>query len=232
MLTTAPDATLSPPAGDGTATDTPTHTPAAGAQSVAPGAGAIDPNSPLAQKLNGAAASAVDQFLAGSKKRPGQRGPDQKPRKPRAKNIVPLESLGNAAPDPLLEEGTPTPLGGVVVESPAFDEETARQVIEIGVGLLNDGASAIVRAIAKKETGDQKLAEDAAKEVRMGDKVEGAIKLGSMQCAKKYAVQTKYAPELLLGGGLVIWAGQVAASVRALKQTGAALREAHQAKAA
>lgn len=169
-----------------------------------------------------ASASAVDQHLSESKKSRGQRGPDKRPRKARG---VPLESLGNGTVETPLEESPPEPLGGIVESQPAFDEETARTLVEISVGLLNDGASAIIRAIAKKETGDDKLAEEAAQSVRMSEKIETTVKAGGLACAKKYAVNMAYAPELMLGGGLVIWAGQVTMTGRALRAKGAELRQ-------
>jgi hypothetical protein len=163
----------------------------------------------------------VDQHLAESKKR-GQRGPDKRKRRPR--NIVPLENLAGGPGPTLLEESPPAPLAPVLADVPTFDEETARSLVEIGCGLLNDGAAAIVRAIAKKETGDEKLAEEAGAAVRMSEKIEKAVTLGAIQCAKKYAVRLEYAPEIMLGGGLVIWAGQVSLSIKALKEQGATLR--------
>lgn len=153
-----------------------------------------------------------------------KRGPDKKPRKPRG-NSVPLDNLVDGPGETLLEEGTPTPLAGVVEIEPTFDEETAREMVEIGIGLLNDGASAIVRAIAKKETGDEKLAIEAGESVRMTEKIEKTVKTGAVKCAKKYAVRMDYAPEIMLGGGLVIWAGQVSMTAKALRAKGAELRE-------
>lgn len=172
----------------------------------------------------------MDQHLAESAKRGrGQRGPDKAPRKPR----VPLAGMVNGADPALLAEASPEPLGGWVDPEPSFDEETARQVIEIGIGLLNDGAAALIRAIAKKETGDEKLADEAGQSVRMSEKIEGTVKTGAIACAKKYAVSMAYAPELMLGGGLVIWAGQVTMAGRALKAKGAELRkQAKEAKEA
>lgn len=191
------------------------------------GAPATDPAIALVEKLNGASATAVGQHLAESKKGRGKRGPDKSPgsRPSRAKNPVPLESLANGTTATPLAEGPPTPLTGVVDDVPAFDEETARALVEIGCGLLNDGAAAIVRAVAKKETGDDKLADEAANAVRMSEKIEKAITTGGIQCAKKYAVRLEYAPEIMLGGGLVIWAGQVSLSVKALKAKGAEIRQ-------
>lgn len=196
---------------------------------LAPGEGATVLPADLAEKIERASSAAVDQHLSASpKKSRGQRGPDKKPRKPRATNGVPLENLGNGTSEAHLEDATPAPLGGFVETEPAFDEETARQVLDIGLGLLNDGASAIVRAIAKKETGDEKLASEAADAVRMSEKIDAAVRTGGLLCAKKYAVRMEYAPEMMLGGGLVIWAGQILASVRALKAKGAELREREQ----
>jgi len=132
--------------------------------------------------------------------------------------------MGNGTGEASLEEGSPAPLGGFVDAQPTFDEETCRQVVDIACGLLNDGASAVIRAIAKRETGDEKLAEEAAQSVRMAPKIESTVKIGAVACARKYAVKMAYAPEMMLGGGLLIWAGQVAMTGRALKAKGAELR--------
>ena len=65
----------------------------------------------------------------------------------------------------------------------------------------------------------------------MSPKIEQAITTGGIQCAKKYAVRLDYAPEIMLGGGLIIWAGQVSLSVKALKSKGAEIRERSKAHA-
>ena len=98
-------------------------------------------------------------------------------------------------------------------------------MVDLAIGLLNDSAAAVVRAVAKKETGDDVLAATAAESVQMTDRVETTIKLGAIQCAKKYSVSMKYAPEVMLGGGLLIWFGQVKLAIHSLKQKGAELRE-------
>lgn len=59
----------------------------------------------------------------------------------------------------------------------------------------------------------------------MGEKIETAVREGAIRCAKKYSVRLEYAPELMLGGGLLIWAGQVSLSVKTLKEKGAEIRE-------
>ena len=171
----------------------------------------------------------MDQHLSDpeTKRKRGDRGPDRKPRKPRGLfpgERVPLEELERGAHKTLLDESPPAPLAPFVETPTPFDEETARTLVEIGVGLLNDGAAAIVRAVAKKETGDDGLADAAASEIRMSQKIEQTIKTGAVQCAKKYAVRLDYAPEIMLGGGLVIWAGQLSLSVKALKAKGAEIR--------
>jgi hypothetical protein len=107
---------------------------------------------------------------------------------------------------------------------PAFDEATAGALVNIAVNLLNDGAAAIVRAVAKKETGDDQLANEAAQAVRMAGEIENSVKKGALECCKKYAVRLDYAPEIMFGGGLVIWAGQVGMTLRDLKAKGRELR--------
>ena len=190
-----------------------------------------DGNPGLAEKIERAAAGAVDQYLAQApKKTRGKRGPDKGPRKPR--ESVPVAPLDEGPSVALLEEGTAIPLAPFVEEPAAFDEETARELVEIGLGLLNDGAAAIVRAVAKNQTGDEKIADEAGQQVRMSEKIEASVRKGAVACAKKYAVRLDYAPEMMLGGGLVIWAGQVAMSVRALKAKGAELRAADKREAA
>jgi hypothetical protein len=217
--------------------ETSTHTPPPGASQIPPepaidGSGAATNGgaTALAQKIERASASAVDLHLSdpATASRRGKRGKDKRPRKlppqcqPRG---VPVEGLGNGSGDPHLAEGSPSPLFAHIPEPPPFDEATARTLVEIGIGLLNDGAAAIVGAVAKKETGDRALADEAGKAVRMSEKVEGAIREGAVLCAKKYAVRLDYAPEMMLGGGLVIWLGQVSMSIRALKSKGSELRE-------
>jgi len=184
---------------------------------------ANDSTTAIAQKIERASNAAVDAHLSDpaiARKR--GRGPDKKPRRPR----VPVGDLANGAGEPSLEGISAEPLAFSVPTVPAFDEETARALVDIAIGLLNDGAAGIVRAIAKKETGDDTLSAEAAGAVRMSEKVEAAIKTGAIQCAKKYAVRLDYAPEMMLGGGLLIWLGQVSLSVKALKARGAALRQA------
>lgn len=196
--------------------EAPTGQPANPANDGA-GTPTTDGSTALAQSIQRASAGAVDQHLSETRKRP-----DKAARKLGGSAGAPL---GNGSGEAPLAEGTPEPLGGVVVAVPAFDEESAKALVEIAVGLLNDGASAIVRAIAKKETGDEKLAEEAAQSVRMADKVESTVKLGAVLCAKKYAVNMAYAPELMLCGGLVIWGGQVTVTAKALRAKGAELRQ-------
>lgn len=136
-----------------------------------------------------------------------------------------MEEMGTGTPEALLEEGTPVPLSPGLEGSPAFDEEMARAFIDIGVDLLNDGAAAIVRAIAKHETGDDAAAAAAAAEVRMGPKIEFAAKKGSLLCAKKYAVKTEYAPEMMVAGAFVLWAGQIGMTIKVQREKGAELRK-------
>jgi len=97
-------------------------------------------------------------------------------------------------------------------------------MVKIALGLLNDGAAAIVRAVAKSQTGDDQLAEQAAKAVRMTEQIHATIEKGAIACAKKYCVRLDYAPEIMFGGGMVIWLGQTGMTIKELRATGAALR--------
>lgn len=188
------------------------------------GTGTNEPDTTLLEKIRRASDVAVEQFQSESKKSRGQRGPDKKPRKIRPKNGVPMDGLGVGADPALGPQGPPEPLEGWGVADPPFDDKTAETLVEIATGLLNDGAAALVRAVAKKETGDQVLADAAAKEVRMSQKIEACVKRGAVECAKKYAVRLDYAPEVMLGGGLLLWAGQLSMSIQALKAKGKELR--------
>jgi len=192
--------------------------PAPAPDATGTGAAAVEPG--LAEKIERAASGAVDQHLAESKKSRGQRGPDKKPRKPR----VSFPGLDNGAPASPMAEGAPAPLDPVWDAAPAFDEATASALVNIAVNLLNDGAAAIVRAVAKKETGDDALANEAAKSVRMAGEIENSVKKGALECCKKYAVRLDYAPEIMLGGGMVVWAGQVGMTIKDLKAKGRELR--------
>lgn len=137
--------------------------------------------------------------------------------------------LGDSADPALLAEGAPAPLQSVVEAPPAFDEEMAKKVVGIAIDLLNDGAAAVVRAVAKKETGDMTHANEAADSVRMSEKYRETIEFGAIACARKYAVNMAYAPEMMLGGGLVLWLGNVAMVIKAEKAKGAELRERREA---
>ncbi len=176
-----------------------------------------------------ASAIAVEQHLSESRGR-GKRGPDKRPRRRAA---VPLDNLANGAGDPFVAEAPPVPLeAGWQLPAPTFDEETAIALVEVAIGLLNDGASAVIRAIAKKETGDDLLAAEAAASARMPEKIEAAVKKGALECAKKYAVRLDYAPEVMLGGGLLIWAGQLLVVKKSLVEKGQLLRATGQGIAA
>jgi hypothetical protein len=210
-------------------TNTPTDVPpvqATPAPPAAPDSGTT-PGSNLsaeeAQRVQRAALGAVEQHVAESRRSRGQRGPDKKPRAPR-RPAVPLDPVGNGAGQAPLAEDPPQPLEVDWETEPAFDEKLALEMVQIAVGLLNDGCSAIVRAVAKNETGDEVLAEEAAKSVRMTEKIESAVTKGAVLCAKKYSVRLDYAPEIMFGGGLVVHLGQAAMVVRQLKATGRELR--------
>ena len=175
-------------------------------------------NAGQAESLKRASAGAVDQHLAESTSKRGAKRPG-----------VFIASMGDGTGETPLGEAPPEALGGGVVGVPSFDEETARKVVEIAIDLLNDGAAAIVKAIAKKETGDLAHAEEAAQSVRMSERYRETIEFGAIACARKYAVNMAYAPEMMLGGGLVLWLGQIALVVKAERAKGAEIRERNKA---
>jgi hypothetical protein len=161
----------------------------------------------------------------------GKRGPDKYPR--RRRNTVSLDEVDNGTADFHAPEAPPVPLETSWEQpAPPFDEALAESLVGVAIGLLNDGASAVIRAIAKKETGDDQLASEAAASVRMPEKIEAAVKQGALACAKKYAVRLDYAPEVMLCGGLVIWGGQFLVVKKSLVEKGAALRDNGQRMAA
>lgn len=210
--------------------DPPAPAPTAANAGTEPsGTGGHDADPGFIEKIHRLSASAVDQHLAETPRRRGQRGPDRGPRQPRQARI-PLAPLGAGAGEPSLAEDPAEPLENDLAPGPAFDEENTRALVEIGIGLLNDGAAAIVRAVAKRETRDDLLAEEAATEIRMSQKIEACISAGALQCAKKYAVRLDYAPEVMLLGGLIVWGGQVRLSINALKTKGAEIRAKEEKK--
>lgn len=188
-----------------------------------PGPGAIAVDAEKAKELRGAAAAATEQYL---NEQPRRRGPDRTPGNRPSRRRVPVAEVGNSPPETPLPEGAPVPLE-IEWENPepTFDRRAAEALADVGIRLANDAASAIVRAIALHETGDEKLAEAAAKEVRMTEDVRRAIREGAIACAKKYAVQTKYGPEAMLIGGLCAWALPLVAAIKALKAKGRERRE-------
>lgn len=231
------DETPSTPSATETATENPTARAAENPAINGGGAGGDAGDAQFLENLQRASAGAVEQHIAESPEPKRGRG---RPRKTPARlpdgRFVPKNPapLGHAAAAPGVDE-IPAPLlsgdvPGGASDAPPVDAEEINALVEIGCGLLNDGACAIVRAVAMRETGDKALADGAAKEVAMSDKVEAAIKKGAQLCARKYAMRAEYAPEMILFGGLIIWCGQISLSVRALKAKGAELR-AEQSKA-
>ena len=222
-----------PKAADDFSQSSPPQTPVAPPSAPADDVGAPRPlpDPQLAERLVRADAAATEQFLAESKKqqkrRHGERGPDKRPRRARAKDS-PLDApdLAKDALDADLATSPPTPLAPELPVVAPFDEGAAVALVEIALGLLNDGAAALVTAIAKKETGDASLAKEAGLSVRMSEKIEATVKRGAIECARKYSVNLEYAPEVMLAGGLLIWVGQVSLSVKALKEKGVELRAA------
>jgi hypothetical protein len=140
--------------------------------------------------------------------------------------------VANGADAALLEEATPAPLAGNVVVEPSFDEATARQLVQIATDVLNELASTIAEAVAKRETGDKQFAAEEAEGVRMSERAERLIKEGGFLCAKKYSVNMTYAPEFMLSAGVVIWGGTVLGSIKRSKTKGAELRERAQGQKA
>lgn len=108
---------------------------------------------------------------------------------------------------------------------PALDEATCEALADALLTILDDGAAAVVKAVALRETADAALADAASSSARMTDGVKKTVRLGAIQCAKKYAVDLHYAPELMFFGGLVVWAGQNALTIRQLKAKGRELRQ-------
>jgi hypothetical protein len=211
---------MNPPATDAQLSPTETTDANGSIASIDPAgtpANVLDPG--LAAAIDRASTGAIDQHIAQRKKR----GPEKKPRKPRAP--VQLDQLDQGPADSLLEEKQAIPLEGLFSPAPSFDVATAQQVCKITIGLLNDGAAAIVRAIAKHETGDQTLAKEAGESVRMTEKIEETANIGAVKCCEKYAVKMEYAPEFLLGGSLVIWGGGIYSTTKALKAQGEQLRQ-------
>ena len=223
MDTTANEPTIFPaPVSADSSIPTPIPTPANGA-----GAASAIPDASLLEKIERASIGAVEQHLATTKRGRGQRGPDKRPRTRRptnATNGFPLGEMGESSGDPLLAEGTPAPLEAFVADVAPFDEALAGEVIALGIGLMNDGAAAIVRAVAKNETGNKDFADEAAREVQMSEKIEGAFQRGGLLCAKKYSVNLAYAPEAIVLMALGCWVKQIRGSIVAIKAKGAELR--------
>lgn len=211
-------------ASDNLATSAPIESPPGNNSSGAPTI-VVAPG--LAEKIERAAASAVDQHISGAKKRGrGERGPDKKPRRPRgAGQGISLADMDQGPGDPLLEEGTPVPLEGIIPDDPPFDEKAASAVVDIALGLLNDCASGVTRFFSERWTGDKSFAEECSNAVVMSGKTESAIRLGGNLCAKKYSVKMESAPEWILVGGVLVWAGTVTAVVKTAHSKGKDLRE-------
>lgn len=163
----------------------------------------------LDAKIDRASASAVAQHIAEQpvKRRPGQRGPDKKPRKSPAR--VPVGAVGDG-PGPLaLENELETGIdpAGEPGSSAFADEEAVKAVVQGLIEQVNDMAAGFQRMAAMRLFNDVQLADEAAKAARMSPKVETMIESGGLLLLKKYAVDTTYAPEAAFFGGMAIWIG-------------------------
>ena len=90
--------------------------------------------------------------------------------------------------------------------------------------MLNEGAAALLAGVALKEIGDSELAKQIGQSARMTEATARAVKLGAMETLKKYAVDLSYGPEVMLIGGLAVWAGANFVTVKRLKVQGAEKR--------
>ena len=207
--------------------------PQAGAsppKDVSGGPATVQPQAQLLERIERAADGAVAQHLAEStKKRHGDRGPDKRPRKrrePAPKDPVPVAAVGNSTASPLVEGPAPVPLESSFEPEPeAFDEEMAKAVVDVSVSLYQDLRESIVRRVAMEELKDPNAAAECVKSVALSERAEKALTLGGQLCAKKWSLYMAWAPEALLGAGLLLSLGQTAVVVKAIRVKGAELRE-------
>jgi hypothetical protein len=193
-----------------------------GASTDGGGPGGIAIQTDLLEKLRIASGAATEQFLGEQKRRPGQRGPDKRPRK----KPVPVASVGNGSPAPSLETGTPAPLESLWADpDPPYDDGLARQVIDLATRVVNDTGCGLVRIFGERQLGDKAFAREMSEGVKMGESLESSFKIGGFLCAKKYGVRFEKSPEWILGGAVVAWTTQISLVIKAINEKGAELRE-------
>lgn len=185
------------------------------------------PDPLLAARIDGASATAVDQHLATqpAKRRPGQRGADKRPRRPR----VPVEEMVNGT-FPALVDAQPEPLAGyeadLVPEPTPFDRETASEMAGFVTELLNDVVAIGMEAWALKHLNDAGAAADAANAVRMTDKLQTRWNSALVKLAEKHRIALDWAPEVIAGGCLLVWGSNIRKQGLAVRQQGEQLRKA------
>lgn len=138
------------------------------------------------------------------------------PRRPRGrprKNPLPVGAMGNGPGAAPMGQSSPqlVPVDFETNSAPtaaaSFDAEAAEALIDGIICGLNDFAAYFQRNAALTWLADSTIADAVAAGARMSEKVEKTIKAGAMACARKYAVDLEYAPELTLFGGLALWTG-------------------------
>jgi hypothetical protein len=200
------------------------QSPDAAGQPANPHPGATA-KSPEQLGLDRAASGATQQALSAGvdgpvpiKRRPGQRGPDKQPRKPRAVPVAPVGRGATAAP---LEE-MPAPAveawpGAGPDPGPVVDVEAERLFVDGALDLLELATGALKSVAVYRISKDPKLSDAAYESAKIPPAIREKLQASGALLVRKYALDTQYAPEMAFAGGLVLYLGKNALDVRKLK---------------
>lgn len=104
----------------------------------------------------------------------------------------------------------------VAAPAPLLDEKSIEILVEGFVAMMDELGANLAGIIARKKTGSIEFEKLAVEKCRMGKHTAEMIKLGAKGCAKKYALQCQYAPEVALLGGVALYVGSIATRLKSL----------------
>jgi len=171
--------------------------PSSSSSSPDPGTAATPGQQPdLLRKIESATNRAVDQHNAETKRKPGQRGPDKGPRRPKTVSVA---GLDDGPRSPLSAPDAPVDDQNVWnAPAPVVDEDTARALGETIVEALLDTRATINRYIALRITGDPAVAE--ANVPTVSDGLRKTMNYSGLLCARKWLAKIQLEPEWMLFG--------------------------------
>jgi hypothetical protein len=168
----------------------------------------VKPEIAAEQAAAGASRAAIEQFTSengGAGKKAGRGRPKKYPSADEKSLFGNRQAVGAPTGNEIRPENNPPP-------DPPLDDATIEAGVEGIAEILNTVGTTIVGIVAKKNNCTAQETQDAQDQV----KVPELMKKGGKLCAKKYARLIRYAPEMMLGGGFLLWLGSITLTCKSI----------------